>query len=73
MTLVLNAQRPREKAEDQVCFVCIERSHGNFHHAVHIPVNIDPGTITAEYRRGVLRVTCKKNGDHQVPIKEILD
>ena len=73
MTLVLAAQRPREKAEEQVKFVCIERSHGSFHHAVHIPVSIDPGSITAEYRRGVLRVTCQKNGDQQVPIKEIPD
>lgn len=73
MTLVLNAHRPRDKADDTVRFVCIERSHGSFHHAVHIPVNVDPCSITAEYRRGVLRVTCQKNGDQQVPIKEILD
>jgi HSP20 family protein len=73
VTLVLDAQRPREKTEDQVRFVCVERSHGCFHHAVHIPVSVDPCTIAAEYRRGVLRVTCRKNGDQQVPIKEILD
>lgn len=73
MTLVLSAQRPREKAEEDVRFVCIERSHGTFHHAVHIPVSIDACSITAEYRRGVLRVTCQKNGDQQVQIKEIVD
>jgi HSP20 family protein len=70
MTLVLDAQRPREQAE---CFACLERSHGRFHHAVHIPRSFDACSITAEYRRGVLRVTCPKINDRKVPIKEILD
>jgi HSP20 family protein len=70
MNLVLEAQRPREQAE---CFACLERSHGRFHHAVHIPCSFDACSITAEYRRGVLRVTCPKINDRKVPIKEILD
>jgi HSP20 family protein len=49
----------------------VERSHGRFHHAVHIPGNVDPGTIRAEYRRGVLRVTCPKCCERLVPIKEL--
>jgi HSP20 family protein len=73
LTLVLEAQRPREKADFQACFVCLERSHGRFHHAVHIPRSFDPDTITAVYRRGVLRVSCPKINDRKVPIKEIVD
>ncbi len=73
LTLVLEAQRPREQAEAQARFVCLERSHGRFHHAVHIPCSFDPCSISAEYRRGVLRVTCPKINDRKVPIKEILD
>jgi HSP20 family protein len=68
-TLVLEAVKPREQHEGS--FICVERSYGHFYHAVHIPGNIDSRAITAEYRRGVLRVVCPKTGDRQVPIKEI--
>jgi HSP20 family protein len=68
-TLVLEAFKPREANEGR--FICVERSYGHFHHAVHIPGNIDPCSITAEYRRGVLRVMCPKICDRLVPIKEI--
>lgn len=71
MTLVLEAQRPREQNNGK--FICVERSYGSFHHAVLIPVNVDSGTIKAEYRLGVLRVICLKCGERPVPIKEILD
>ena len=73
MSLELDAHRPREKADGQIGFVCMERSHGNFHHVVRMPVNVDPCSIKAEYRRGVLRVTCSKINDQKVPIKEIID
>ena len=69
MTLVLEACKPREPAEGK--FLCVERCYGRFHHAVHIPVNVDPGTIRAEYRRGVLRVICPKSSERLVPIKEL--
>lgn len=72
-TLVLEAHRPREQAEDGTRYVCLERSHGRFHHALHIPGNIDTCAIKAEYRQGVLRVTYPKTGDRQVTIKEIHD
>lgn len=69
MTLILEAYKPREQNEGK--FLCVERSHGRFHHAVHIPGNVDPGAIRAEYRRGVLRVICPKSCERLVPIKEI--
>jgi HSP20 family protein len=73
MTLVLDAHRPREQSEANVRFICLERSHGRFHHVVHVPGSFNPEAIVAEYRRGVLRVTCPKISDRNVPIKEILD
>lgn len=73
LTLVLEAQRPREQADTQAGFLCLERSHGRFHHAVHIPCSFAPDSISAEYRRGVLRVICPKICDRKVPIKEIVD
>ena len=73
MTLVLDAQRPREQAEPQARFVCLERSHGRFYHAVQIPGSFNPDAILAEYHRGVLRVICPKISERNVPIKEIID
>jgi HSP20 family protein len=69
LTLVLEACKPREQNEGK--FICVERSHGHFHHAVTIPGNIDPGAIRAEYRKGVLRVICPKSSDWLVPIIEL--
>ncbi|MDA8428641.1 MAG: Hsp20/alpha crystallin family protein [Geobacteraceae bacterium] len=73
MTVVLDALRPREQAEAQASFVCLERSHGRFHHTVQLPASFNPNAIIAEYRRGVLRVVCPKVSDRNVPIKEIID
>jgi HSP20 family protein len=70
LVLVLEAQRPREQADR---FVCLERSHGRFHHAVHIPCSFDQNAVRAEYRRGVLRVVCPKISDWKIGIKEIFD
>jgi len=73
LSLVLEANRPREQASPQDRYLCLERRHGRFHHAVHIPCSFDQNSISAEYRRGVLRVTCPKINDRKVPIKEIVD
>ena len=69
LMLVLDAYKPREK--NSGCLICMERNFGRFRHAVHIPGNITPCSITAEYRLGVLRVVCPKTEEWQVPIKEI--
>jgi len=69
VTLVLEAYKPREQPEGS--FICLERGYGNFRYVVEIPGDSNPCSITAEYRLGVLRVTCPKSDDVQVPIKEI--
>lgn len=69
VTLLLDAFRPREQAEGS--FICMERSHGSFRCVVQIPGDSNPCSITAEYRLGVLRVTCPKSDGVQIPIKEI--
>jgi HSP20 family protein len=69
VTLVLEAQKPREQIEGR--FICMERSFGFFRYVVQIPGNISSCSISAEYRKGVLRVACPKSDGMQVPIKEI--
>lgn len=70
LTLTLDASRPRDTNEGT--FICVERGHGHCNHRVHIPGNIDPALIRAEYRRGVLRVVCPKSRERSVPIQELL-
>lgn len=69
LMLVLDAYKPRDK--NAGALICMERRFGRFHHSVHIPGNVDPCSITAEYRLGVLRVRCPKIDEWKVPIKEI--
>ena len=69
LTLILEASKPKDQNDGK--FICVERSHGHFCHAVNIPGNVDPGAIRAEYRRGVLRVVCPKCSERLVQIKEI--
>lgn len=69
MTLILEAYKPREQNAGK--FICVERSHGYFHHALHIPGNVDTGSVVAEYRKGVLCVICPKRAELSVPIKEL--
>ncbi len=69
MSLILDACKPKEQSEGS--FLCVERNHGRFHHTVHIPGNVEPAQIRAEYRRGVLRVICPKISVRQIPIKEL--
>ena len=69
VTLILEACKPREQCEGK--FICVERGYGLFHHAVLIPGNVDLCAISAEYRRGVLRVVCPKSCERLVPIKEM--
>ena len=71
LTLILEATKPKELNEGK--FICVERSHGRFHHAVHIPGNVDTCGISAEYRRGVLRVICPKCCERLVTIKEAVE
>lgn len=67
LTLTLEAFKPREQHEGR--FICVERNYGRFHHSVHVPGNVDPAGIRAEYRRGVLRVICPKCCERQIPIR----
>lgn len=72
-TVVLDARRTCRQDDVKPQFLCLERSHGLFHHSVSLPGSFDPASLTAEYRRGVLKVVCPKTEERQVPIKEILD
>ncbi len=68
VTLVLEAYRPHEQNVGR--FICLERGHGHFRQVVQLPIDSNPCSVFAEYRMGVLRVTCPKSDGVRVPIKE---
>lgn len=72
-TLLLDGRRSCGNEEKNRRFICLERGHGIFHHAVTMPGNFKAEAVSAEYRRGVLRVTCPKQVEQKVSIKEIVD
>jgi len=70
LTLILEAEKPKLQTEGH--YICMERSSGRYCRAVQLSGCVNPCSVTAEYRLGVLRVICPKNGkDLLVPIKEI--
>ena len=58
-TLTLSGvRREREVACEQ--YHRVERGHGSFSRAFHLPVPVDADRIVADLRDGVLTVTCPK-------------
>ena len=54
--LVINATKNQKRSYDQDFFLCSERYFGNISRVVPFPVEVDPDTAKALYRKGVLRI-----------------
>ena len=58
-SLVLKGERRTEYATGQECLRC-ERPHGAFSRTISLPDMVDPESIQADYKDGVLTVTMQK-------------
>lgn len=58
-SLVLKGERPMEYGNGQECLRC-ERPHGPFSRTISLPDTVDPESIQADYKDGVLTVTMNK-------------
>ena len=58
---ISGTRRERPVACEQ--FHRVERGHGSFSRAFHLPIPVDAARITADLHDGVLTVTCPKAGD----------
>ncbi len=58
--LVLNAVKNQESDYDEDFFLCSERYFGNISRVVQFPVEVDPDTAKASYRKGVLRIEVEE-------------
>ena len=70
--LMLKGERKEEKDEKTKHSHRIERRYGSFERILHVPVAVDSGKISADYKDGVLVVHLPKKAEakpKEIPIK----
>ena len=71
-TLTVRGNNSRENEEKGRDFHCVERQHGDFHRAIHLPGAVDPDQVNASVKSGVLTVSLAKRTDakpKRVPVR----
>ena len=74
--LTISGERTREKTEEdkKKTYHRVERSYGKYQRSFRIPENVDPATIVADFKDGVLTVKMPKGAvpeseEHHVEVK----
>jgi HSP20 family protein len=62
-TLTVHGERKIEKEEKEENFRRIERQYGSFIRSFTLPSSVDPGQASANYDKGVLKITLAKKAD----------
>jgi HSP20 family protein len=62
-TLTVHGERKIEKEEKEENFRRIERQYGSFTRSFTLPSSVDPGQVSANYDKGVLKITLAKKAD----------
>jgi HSP20 family protein len=69
-TLTVNGERKIEKEEKEENFRRVERQYGAFTRSFTLPSSVDPGQVSADYNKGVLKIKlAKKTEAKPKPIK----
>ena len=63
--LTIKGEKKLEKREEQKGYTHVETSSGCFHRAFRLPLEVDPDSVTASYKKGVLTVTLPKPPEAQ--------
>ncbi len=58
--LTVKGEKKQEKEEKDKSWHRVERSYGYFSRSVELPADVDPESVNAAYKRGVLKVTMNK-------------
>ena len=69
--LTIRGERKLEKDVKKENYHRIERSYGEFVRSFTLPPTLDPNTLTAESKDGVLRITVKKREEAKAKAIEV--
>jgi HSP20 family protein len=62
-TLTVHGERKIEKEEKEENFRRVERQYGSFTRSFTLPSSLDPGKVTADYDKGVLKIILAKKAE----------
>jgi HSP20 family protein len=62
-TLTVHGERKIEKEEKEENFRRVERQYGSFTRSFTLPNSVDPGQVSAEYDKGVLKINLAKKAE----------
>lgn len=64
--LLVRGEKRVERESARGRYYVMERAYGSFERAIELPVPVSESGVSAEYKRGVLRVTLPRRSDAQV-------
>src|SRR5271166_6612526 len=62
-TLTVHGERKLEKDEKEENFRRVERQYGSFTRSFTLPGSVDPGQVSADYDKGVLKINLAKKAE----------
>src|SRR5271169_4748975 len=62
-TLTVQGERKIEKEEKEENFRRVERQYGSFTRSFTLPSSVDPGQVSANYDKGVLKISLAKKAE----------
>jgi HSP20 family protein len=62
-TLTVHGERKLEKEEKEENFRRVERQYGSFTRSFTLPGSVDPGQVSADYDKGVLKINLAKKAE----------
>jgi HSP20 family protein len=62
-TLTVHGERKIEKEEKEENFRRIERQYGSFTRSFTLPSSVDPGQVSVNYDKGVLKISLAKKAE----------
>ena len=62
-TLTVHGERKIEKEEKEENFRRVERQYGSFTRSFTLPSSVDPGQVSANYDKGVLKISLAKKAE----------
>ena len=62
-TLTVHGERKLEKEEKEENFRRVERHYGSFTRSFTLPGSVDPGQVSADYDKGVLKISLPKKAE----------